>query len=356
MSTDAVTMAEVLSRAGYRTAHIGKWHLGYSPATMPNRQGFDHSWGFMSGCIDNYSHFFFWEGVPRHDLWRNGVETWASGEHLSGLMDSELQGVIDDPDDRPFFLYWAPNQPHYPLQPSQLWLNYFNHLEAPRRQYAASLAEFDAILGNLLAKLKKLGKLDNTVLILQSDHGHSVEQRAWGGGGSSGPYRGHKATLLEGGLRVPSMMSFPRSQIPKGSKVEQAVSALDWFPTIMGFAGISTEEMDIDGKNLMPHLDSKVGATEVIHQTMYWQLGEASAEAAPWAVREGVWKLMGGPETLESSSKASSQSGPYTNLRLFNLDSDLGEARNVVGEYPEVVERLLAHRAAYQRRLSTPHR
>ena len=81
-----VTIAELLKAAGYATAHVGKWHLGYTPETMPNGQGFDHSFGHMGGCIDNYSHFFYWDGPNRHDLWRNGEEIWHDGQYFPDLM------------------------------------------------------------------------------------------------------------------------------------------------------------------------------------------------------------------------------------------------------------------------------
>ncbi|MEM9369470.1 MAG: sulfatase-like hydrolase/transferase, partial [Planctomycetota bacterium] len=89
------TLAEHFRSAGYATAHIGKWHLGYTPETMPNAQGFRHSFGHMGGCIDNYSHFFYWNGPNRHDLWRNGSEVWMGGVFFGDAMLSELAGFLD---------------------------------------------------------------------------------------------------------------------------------------------------------------------------------------------------------------------------------------------------------------------
>src|SRR6056297_3126309 len=86
MPSEEVTIAEVLKDNGFVTGHIGKWHLGYIPETMPNGQGFDYSFGHMGGCIDNYSHFFYWNGPNRHDLWRNGREVWADGRFFPDLM------------------------------------------------------------------------------------------------------------------------------------------------------------------------------------------------------------------------------------------------------------------------------
>jgi arylsulfatase A-like enzyme len=91
MPSDRITIAEALKKEGYTTAHIGKWHLGFSPETMPNAQGFDYSFGHMGGCIDNYSHFFYWDGPNRHDLFKNGVEVWHDGQYFPDLMLKEAE-------------------------------------------------------------------------------------------------------------------------------------------------------------------------------------------------------------------------------------------------------------------------
>ena len=113
------TMAELFKDGGYKTAHIGKWHLGYSPETMPNQQGFDYSYGFMGGCIDNYSHFYYWGGPNRHDLWRNGKEIWEPGQFFPDRMITEAGTFMEQNKANPFFMYWAINVPHYPLQPEK---------------------------------------------------------------------------------------------------------------------------------------------------------------------------------------------------------------------------------------------
>ncbi len=121
MPTEQVTIAEMMKSAGYVTGHVGKWHLGYTPETMPNGQGYDSSFGHMGGCIDNYSHFFYWSGPNRHDLWRNGQEVWRDGEFFGELMVDECKKFIDKNKRKPFFLYWAINMPHYPLQGTEKW-------------------------------------------------------------------------------------------------------------------------------------------------------------------------------------------------------------------------------------------
>ncbi len=187
-----VTLAEMFKAAGYATAHIGKWHLGYTPETQPNAQGFDHSFGHMGGCIDNYSHFFYWSGPNIHDLHRNGAEVFCDGEYFPGLMVREAAGFLQENKDRPFFLYYALNTPHYPYQGDAKWLKHFEHLPYPRNLYAAFLASQDERVGALLAHVDALGLRERTIIAFQSDNGHSTEERAHFGGGSAGPYRGAK--------------------------------------------------------------------------------------------------------------------------------------------------------------------
>jgi arylsulfatase A-like enzyme len=191
MPTEQITIAEMMKSAGYVTGHVGKWHLGYTPDTMPNAQGYDSSFGHMGGCIDNYSHFFYWSGPNRHDLWRNGKETWHDGEFFGDLMVDECKKFIDKNKRKPFFLYWAINMPHYPLQGKEKWRKKYQHLDAPRRMYAAFISTMDEMVGHVVKHLDESGLRDNTLIIYLSDHGHSVEQRTFSGGGSSGDFRGH---------------------------------------------------------------------------------------------------------------------------------------------------------------------
>ncbi len=120
-----------------KRSHIGKWHVGYSHATMPNQQGFDYSFGFMGGCIDNYSHFFYWDGPNRHDLWRNEKEIWEPGKYFPDLMVEEAGKFIEENKKDPFFMYFAVNIPHYPLQGETQWFEGYRNLPVPRSMYAA---------------------------------------------------------------------------------------------------------------------------------------------------------------------------------------------------------------------------
>lgn len=338
MPTEEITIAEILKAAGYVTGHIGKWHLGYTPETMPNGQGFDYSFGHMGGCIDNYSHFFYWVGPNRHDLWRNGKEIWEDGRFFPDRMAEECAAFIEKNKDRPFFVYWANNMPHYPMQGTEKWREQYKHLPAPRRMYAEFVSTLDERIGRVVAKIDELGLREKTLIIFQSDHGHSVEERAFFGGGNAGPYRGAKGCLFEGGLRIPSIVSMPGT-IPEGETRDQLATGCDWLPTIAALCGAPLPHRKLDGKNLLPVIRSAEAVGP--HKTFYWQLGRG--DNAQWVVREGDWKLLGNPR--DNSKKA-----PLTakdKLFLCNLAEDISEMNNVADENPEVVARLTKVRERY---------
>ena len=315
MPSSQVTIAEELKKAGYATALIGKWHLGDSEQTVPNAQGFDHAFGHLVGCIDNYSHFFYWNGPNRHDLWRNGEEVFYDGQFFPDLMVKEAGEFMDKNKDKPFFIYFAMNTPHYPYQGSSEWLEYYRDLKYPRNLYAAFLSTIDERVGQLVGKVEDLGLSQDTIIILQSDHGASEEVRAHGGGGSSGPYRGAKFSLYEGGVRVPAIISWP-GQIPKDQIRKQMATGCDWYPTILELCQLPAAEHRIDGKSLMPIINDATAPSA--HRSFNWK-SEGS-----WSIREGNWKLIVTGEKTE----------------LYNIPNDPGEVRNLAGVSPEIVTRL----------------
>jgi len=341
MPTEEVTIAEVLKRAGYATAHIGKWHLGYTPETMPNAQGFDYSFGHMGGCIDNYSHFFYWSGPNRHDLWRNGREVWHEGEYFLDLMVRECLQFIETHRRKPFFVYWAINMPHYPLQPTTKWRRRYANLPSPRDKYAAFVSTIDEGIGRVLDQLDAWGLSKNTLIIFQSDHGHSTEERAFGGGGNAGPYRGAKGCLFEGGIRVPALVSLP-GVIPQGQVRDQLATGCDWFPTICELCNVPVPA-NLDGKSLLRVLQSPSAPSP--HRTFYWRLGRGPR--AQWAVREGEWKLLGNPRDPSKKAPLTAKDNPF----LANLARDPTERTNFAAEYPEIVERLNAVHDRIERQL-----
>jgi arylsulfatase A len=121
MPNEQYTIAEMFKDNGYTTAHIGKWHLGMSKETSPNAQGFDYSFGHLRGCIDNYSHYFFWDGPNIHDLYENGKEVFYNGQYFPDLISDRAIQYVEDHQNSPFFMYYAINMPHYPYQPTDNW-------------------------------------------------------------------------------------------------------------------------------------------------------------------------------------------------------------------------------------------
>ena len=342
MPAEQVTIAEMLKSAGYATGHVGKWHLGYTPETMPNGQGFDYSFGHMGGCIDNYSHFFYWNGPNRHDLWLQGKEIWRDGQYFPDQMVEHGKQFMAANAKKPFFLYWAINLPHYPLQGKDKWRKKYEHLPSPRNKYAAFISSMDEAIGELLAGLDELGLHEDTIVIYQSDHGHSTEERTFGGGGSAGPYRGAKFSLFEGGIRVPAIISWP-GQLPAGQVRGQMATACDWLPTIADLCGVDVPKRQLDGTSLRDVISDE--SADSPHQTFHWQSG--GGRNPQWAVRDGDWKLITNPR--DTSNKA--PIGRNDRQFLVNLGEDVTEMRNVAADHPEIVERLTKLHEAWEKGL-----
>ncbi|XZE53205.1 sulfatase family protein [Planctomycetaceae bacterium SH139] len=366
LETAELTIAEAFAGAGYRTGHVGKWHLGTTPEQIPSGQGFDQWFGHLQGCIDNYSHFFYWNGPNRHDLWRNDQEIFRPGQFFPDLMVSACQQFIDDtssPDspqnlrgpqattddgtatdkqDQPWLLYWAFNAPHYPYQGTTAWLEHYQDLPSPRREYCAFLSTMDERIGEVLALLDERGLTDDTIVIYQPDHGHSTETRAFGGGGNAGPYRGAKFSLFEGGIRVPAVARYPR-QWPAGQVREQFATACDWFPTLAEICQVPLPAVMLDGVSLSATLAENAAAPR---EQFYWQFG--SGKRAQWAVRDGDWKLIGNPQdtTLPQSQRTNDGRLPVEYF-LVDLRRDPGEQRNLADEHHDVRQRLTAKRAEW---------
>jgi len=338
MPRSEVTIAEVLEAGGYRTGHVGKWHLGFTPKTMPNGQGFEQSFGHMGGCIDNYSHFFYWNGPNRHDLWRNGKEVYHNGKYFGDLMVDECKRLVSEWRDQPFFIYWAINWPHYPLQPTETWQERYAELPQPRRDYAAFVSTLDERIGEVLERLQQLGLRDDTIVVFQSDHGHSIEERTFGGGGNPGPYRGCKGCLFEGGIRVPAIVSWPR-QLAAGKVRDQLATGCDWLPTIAALTKTQLPDCQLDGKSLVSVMESAAAPSP--HESFYWQLG--TGKRAQWVVRRGDWKLLGNPRDLRNPNALDLQK----HLFLANVRTDVGETENLVDKNPQIAEELLELRRRF---------
>ena len=331
-----VTIAEMLKAAGYRTALFGKWHLGEEPEESPLAQGFDEFLGHKNGCIDNYSHFFYWHGPNRHDMWRGDKEIWEDGAYFPDMVVREAARFIEANKDRPFFLHLPFNIPHYPLQGQAKYREMYAGIEEPRRSYAALVSTLDEKIGFVLDKLDEFGLRENTLVIFLSDHGHSVEERTNFGGGNAGPFRGHKFTFWEGGIRVPCIVSWP-GRIPEEEVRGQVAISTDWLPTIAHYCGVEPPDHMIDGENIAPLIESPDAPSP--HDVLHWERRDQ------WAVREGNWKLViNGPASTLDGKEI-----PAEKVFLSDLAKDPGETRNLAEEHPGVVERLTALHKAWRK-------
>lgn len=347
------TLAAALKPLGYQTYMSGKWHLGTADGCRPHDHGFDDWFGHMAGCIDYYSHIFYWdmnrEGPgknPLHDLWHNGVETWENGAYMTELITARAIGYIRQASSagRPFLLYVAYNAPHYPMHAPQEYLDRFPHLASwDRRIMAAMLSAMDDGVGAIMAELERQNIIENTAVFFMSDNGPSRETRNWLDGrtdpyygGSTGKLKGHKFSLFEGGIRVPGIMSWP-ARIPAGQVIDQAGVAMDVFPTFLKAAGGDPSRYELDGIDLMPVLADGASPPP---RDIFWEMDEQTA------VRRGPWKLVLNGVLVEGAP-------PEDAVHLANLDEDMAERHNRSDEYPDLVAELTAAAQAWRAGIET---
>ncbi len=328
MPSAQYTLAELFKDNGYKTGHIGKWHLGMSQETSPNAQGFDYSFGHLRGCIDNYSHYFFWAGPNIHDLYENGKEVFYDGQYFPDLASDRALQYVEDHKSDPFFMFYAINMPHYPYQPTDKWRDYYKDVEKPRGDYAAFISTIDERIGFLMDKLEALGIRDNTIIIYQSDNGYSTEMRAFNGGGDSGPYRGAKSSLFEGGIRLPTIISW-KNNLPENMVNEKFLVNIDWLPTLASLCGIKSFPKHIDGLDMSGMI--RKPKTTSPRTGAFWKYGNQ------WAVRKGNWKLMGYPKDTSHKGALDLEQDA---LFLSNLAEDVSEMQNLATKYPDIVEDL----------------
>ncbi len=172
------TIASILKQNGYATGVFGKWHLGSDDKTSPNAHGFNRFFGFHSGCVDFYSHRYYWgepKAVNYHDLWRDRTEVFEDGRYLTELIASEAKAFVAANHNRPFFLYVPFNAVHYPMHAPKKYVDRFKGLDPERQMYAAMLAAADDAIGEIMGEVRKAGQLENTMVVYQSDNGATRE-------------------------------------------------------------------------------------------------------------------------------------------------------------------------------------
>lgn len=308
------TIADRLKSAGYATALVGKWHLGTRPRFRPLQRGFDEFYGFLGG-----SHSYF--PVEPSTILR-GKSAVEEKEYLTDALAREAVDFIDRHRDKPFFLYLAFNAVHTPMHADEDRLKKFSSIEAERRRtYAAMMSAMDDAVGEVVGKLRDAQLIENTLIFFISDNGGPTMPGTAGNGSSNKPLRGSKRTTLEGGVRVPFFVSWS-GHVPAGKVYDRPVIQLDIVPTALAAAGVELPaDAQVEGVNLLPYLQGESDGAP--HDALYWRFGQQMA------IRQGDWKLVRYDATVDGMP------GQFTEPKLYNLASDIGEANDLRQQEPE---------------------
>ncbi|HET9427483.1 MAG TPA: sulfatase-like hydrolase/transferase [Allosphingosinicella sp.] len=316
------TLPSLLRSAGYRTSLVGKWHMGWPPENGPLNSGYDSFFGIAPGAADHFTHTF---GQVRENVLFEGGERVERPGYLTELLADRAVAEIRQSAARsqPFLLSLHFTAPHWPWQGpgdsatssqiQNLWHEDGGSLET----YAEMVRSMDAAIGRVLAQLETLGLARDTIVVFTSDNGGERFSDMW-------PLRGGKGELLEGGIRVPLIVRWPRS-VPRRSRSDQVIASMDWLPTLVAAAGVSPDEaFPPDGENL---LDVLTGESPPRPRKLFWRF-RAGGQAA---VRDGNWK--------------------YYRIRdlefLYDLSRDPRERANLRQAEPETFQRLKADLAAW---------
>lgn len=338
LPTDEWLLPQALKEAGYRTAIVGKWHLGHADRKYwPRQRGFDAQYGALLGEIDYFTH----EAHGVLDWFRDEQPSKEEG-YVTELIGREAVRLIEGHDPAtPLFLYLAFTAPHSPYQAPEAQLARYAHVADPaRRAYAAMISAMDDEIGKVVAALEERGMRENTLIVFQSDNGGPRDARVTGEvdmSGSTipadnGPYRDGKASLYEGGTRVVALANWP-GRIPAGSVVDQPLHVTDMYPTLVALAGGSTAKAKaLDGLDVWPTIAQGQPSprTEVVY----------GVEPYRAALRVGDWKLV-----IQATLPGKAE--------LFDLARDPGETTDLAAQHPEQVAQLRA-RIEAQARGSVP--
>lgn len=317
MTRKALLIPEVLRDAGYVSALIGKWHLGYPKKHFPTRQGFDEFYGFVSGNIDYFAHT---DRLDVPDLWQQ-EKAVEDPRYMTELIGDESVRFIDRHRERPFFLYVPFNAPHDPFQGPDDRHTAGNQevtrkVNKTRAVYKSMVESMDHNAGRILDRLSKHGLEENTAVFFMSDNG-GVR-----GVASNDPFRGYKGSLWEGGIRSPLLARW-KGQFPAGSKTSQMAAGMDLFPTALEIAGLGVPRKHrLDGVSL---LKVARGQNRLTHDTLYFHYYPPGVKR-PWKamVRDG-WKYLRDDAGQEY---------------LFRLREDIGEQNNLASTDPERAVRM----------------
>lgn len=317
-----ILLPQKLKEANYHTAHIGKWNLGLESPNLPNQKGFDLFHGWLEDMMDDYVI------KRRHgeNFMRLNDEVIDPPGHATDLFTAWAVDYISEQanDDRPFFLYLAYNAPHFPVQPPKEWSDKVRQrdpgLPDKRSNLIAFIEHLDDGIGKVITSLKESGQYENTIIIFTSDNGGHLPDLA-----NNGPLRDGKQSMYEGGLRVPTLVSWP-GHITPGSSTNQVNVSMDIYPTLLQLTGIENS-LTIEGRSFLNTLLGNSVAEE--ERVLYFTRREGGLTyggKAYHALRKGDWKLL--------------QNSPYEPMELYNLKTDPKEEKNLIKLETEVYKEM----------------
>jgi arylsulfatase A-like enzyme len=320
-----------LKAAGYKTGMVGKWHLGSDTGMHPVERGFDEFFGFLAGAHDYF---------PKNGILR-GKEPVKVDGYLTDAFGNEAAEFISRHQTEPFFLYLAFNAVHTPMQADEARLAKFASIpNKQRRTYAAMMTAMDDAVGRVRGKLTEAGIDKNTLITFISDNGGPTMAGVTVNGSINAPLRGSKRTTMEGGVRVPFLMSWPAKLQP--GVYEKPVIQMDLTATALK---ASEQELDpawkLDGVDLLPFLTGANAAAP--HEALYWRFG------TQMAIRSGDFKLVRYDNNVDETGAKG-----VTPARLYNLAEDIGEKKDLADEKPEKLAELQAKWDAWNATLMPP--
>jgi arylsulfatase A-like enzyme len=348
LNPEEETLAEICKSKGYKTAMVGKWHLGDHPDLYPTRQGFDEYFGLP------YSNDM-WPWHPNKTLRFPPLPLIENDSIMEYLHDEQnmlttrytekATRFIEKNKDEPFFLYFAHSMPHVPLFVSEKFRG-----KSKEGLYGDVIMEIDWSVGRIMQTLQKLGLDKNTLVLFTSDNGPWLNYGEHSG--SALPLREGKGTVLEGGVRVPCIVWWP-GVIPAGRTQDQAAMTIDILPTIANLIGAKLPEKEIDGKDIWP-LISGVPDAKTPHEAFYFYFKNNELQG----MRSGNWKLYFPHEYRSFEGKVGRSDGLPVDydqrrmgLELYDLESDIGEKNNVADKHPAVVDSLERMAATLRQKL-----
>ena len=306
------TMGDYLKSLGYKTAFYGKWHLGGADRFHPTKRGFDEFYGFRGGAR-SYFPYASTPKDPQQKLERGFGNFQEHDGYLTDVLARDATTFIEKNQNDPFFIFLSFNGVHTPMEATEADLQQFPNLKGNRKTVAAMTLALDRACGYVLDKLAELGLEENTLVVFTNDNGGPTDRNA----SSNYPLSGTKSNHLEGGIRVPFLMSWP-GKVSAGGTYRHPVSTLDLLPTFVAAAGGDIDAIpDLDGVDLMPYLQGAKDARP--HQKLYWK------KDARAVIRDGDWKMIRFPDRP---------------AELYNIATDEREMKDLAPAYPERVRKM----------------